>query len=154
MEPAITSEVTIEPATIKDLLALRHLEHACFTEDAWPIFDLIGVLSFPDVIRLKASLANEMIGFIAADIRKKKGIAWIATIGVLPPYQHQGIGSLLLKACEKEIPLSTIRLSVRVTNKKAINLYRNFGYKEIDVWKNYYKGGIDALIMEKYKIFS
>jgi len=100
---------------------------------------------------LKAVLIDEMIGFIAADIRRKKGIAWIATISVHPKHRQLGIGSLLLQACEKEIPLSTIRLSVRISNKNAINLYRKFGYQEIDIWNNYYKKGEDALIMEKRK---
>ena len=148
---SILESVTIQPATIKDLIPLRQLEHACFTLDAWPLLDLIGVLTLPEVIRLKAVQVDKMVGFIAADIRRKKGIAWIATISVHPEYHQMGIGSLLLQACEKEIPLSTIRLSVRISNKNAINLYRKFGYQEIDIWNNYYKKGEDALIMEKRK---
>lgn len=150
-ESSILESITIQTATIKDLIPLRQLEHACFTLDAWPLLDLIGVLTLPEIIRLKAVLEDKMIGFVAADIRRKEGITWIATISVHPQYRRTGIGSLLLQACENEIPLSTIRLSVRISNKNAINLYRKFGYQEVDIWNNYYKKGEDALIMEKRK---
>ncbi len=46
--------VAIEPATLRDLGALRHLEQVCFPKDAWPLLDLIGVLTFRGVMRLKA----------------------------------------------------------------------------------------------------
>lgn len=44
----------ILPATILDLASLRRLERACFEKDAWSLFDLIAVLSWPQVIRFKA----------------------------------------------------------------------------------------------------
>ena len=37
-------------ATILDLSALRKLELECFGKDAWPLFDLIAVLTFAEVI--------------------------------------------------------------------------------------------------------
>jgi hypothetical protein len=46
--------VVIEPASLRDLGALRRIEHICFLKDAWPLLDLIGVLTFGGVIRLKA----------------------------------------------------------------------------------------------------
>ena len=60
----------------RDLGSLRRLEKICFPEDAWPLLDLIGVLSLPNVVRLKAvklvdSAAETMIGFIAGDRRSR-----------------------------------------------------------------------------------
>jgi ribosomal-protein-alanine N-acetyltransferase len=137
------------PATWRDLNALRKLEKICFPKDVWPIFDLIGVLTLPKVVRLKAIVAQELVGFIAADIRPSQGMAWIATIAVLPGYRRQGIGRALLSTCEAQLQVPNVRLNVRMTNKVAIGLYRSAGYKEVGTWPNYYNDREHALVMEK-----
>jgi ribosomal protein S18 acetylase RimI-like enzyme len=139
----------IIPASILDLGALRHLEQACFPKDAWPLLDLIAVLTFGGVVRLKAVENDQMIGFIAGDPRPREGLAWIATIGVLPDHRGRGIGRTLLKACESRLPQPRIRLSVRPSNHEAIRMYQNAGYRSVDQWRNYYDDGEDALVMEK-----
>lgn len=139
----------IIPASFLDLGALRHLEQACFPKDAWPLLDLIAVLTFNGVVRLKAVENDEMIGFIAGDSRPREGVAWIATIGVLPEHRGRGIGRALLESCEKRLTLPRIRLSVRPSNHEAVRMYQNAGYRSVDQWRNYYDDGEDALIMEK-----
>ena len=94
---------TIETANLKDLGGLRQLEQVCFPRDAWPLLDLLGVLSMPGVVRLKAVAEGRMIGFIAGDVRRPEQIAWIATIGVLPEFRGRGVGAALLQACEARI---------------------------------------------------
>ena len=140
----------IEPATWRDLNSLRQLEQVCFPNDAWPLWDLIGVLTFPHVVRLKAMSDGQMVGFIAADIRRSEGLAWIATIGVLPEYRQQGIGTALLRACENRLVVPRIRLSVRASNGAAIRLYERLSYRRAGVWSRYYADGEDALVLEKY----
>jgi ribosomal protein S18 acetylase RimI-like enzyme len=139
----------IIPATLRDLSALRRLEHICFEKDSWPLFDLIAVLSFPDVVRLKAVEDNKMVGFIAGDPRPSQGFSWIATIAVLPDYRRKGIGRALLNACEAQLRTPRLRLSVRATNQSAITLYEQEGYRTMDIWKAYYNDGENAIVMEK-----
>jgi ribosomal protein S18 acetylase RimI-like enzyme len=139
----------IQPASIRDLGALRRLERACFEKDAWPLLDLIAVLTWPDVIRLKAIDNDEMIGFIAGDPRPSQGAVWIATLGVDPGYQRRGIGLELLRACEGQVKFSRIKLTVRISNDSAISLYKKAGYRAVDIWKKYYTDGEDGLVMEK-----
>lgn len=139
----------IQPATLLDLTTLRKLEHACFEKDAWPLLDLIAVLSWPDVIRLKAVEDGEMVGFIAGDPRPSQGAVWIATVGVDPHYQRRGIGRALLRACEEQTKLPRMKLSVRLSNQPAVALYEQEGYRTVDLWKNYYNDGEDGLVMEK-----
>lgn len=139
----------ITPATIRDLNTLRKLGSACFEKDAWPLFDLIAVLTFPDVVRLKAVEDGQMIGFIAGDPRPSQGFSWIATIGVLPAYQRKGIGRSLLQACEARLKTPRLRLSVRASNQAAMTLYEQEGYRTIDIWRNYYHDGENAIVMEK-----
>jgi ribosomal-protein-alanine N-acetyltransferase len=141
----------IASASLRDLSPLRQIERVCFPKDAWPLLDLISVLTYPGVVRLKAVRDKQMVGFVAGDIRRTEGIAWIATIAVLPEYQGQGIGTALLEACEAHILLNRIRLCVRPTNDGAIRLYERFGYVRAGEWTKYYQDGENALVMEKNK---
>jgi ribosomal protein S18 acetylase RimI-like enzyme len=143
------SPVTIEPATWRDLNVVRTLEQICFPQDAWPLLDLIGVLTLPNVIRLKAQEDGKLVGFVAADIRRSQDLAWIATIGVLPEFRQQGIATRLLETCETRLEVARIRLSVRASNFTAIRLYTRLGYFRYGTWPRYYSDGEDALILEK-----
>lgn len=139
----------IIPASIRDLNALRKVERICFEKDSWPLFDLIAVLTFPDVVRLKAIEDTKMVGFIAGDPRPSQGFSWIATIAVLPGYRQRGFGRALLHACEAQLKTPRIKLSVRESNQAAIKLYEQEGYRTTDIWKAYYDDGENAIVMEK-----
>ncbi|MGD0610741.1 MAG: GNAT family N-acetyltransferase [Anaerolineales bacterium] len=139
-------------ASLRDLGSLRRVEQACFPKDAWPLLDLIAVLTWPDVVRLKAvSPDNQMIGFIVGNPRPSEKTAWIATLGVLPEYQRRGIGRALLRACEAQLIEERLRLCVRTSNASAIHLYQQEGYLEIDTWSKYYNDQENALVMEKIR---
>jgi len=141
----------ILPSSIRDLGSLRRVEQACFPKDAWPLLDLIAVLTWPDVVRLKAVEDGQMVGFIAGDPRSTGDMAWIATVGVLPAYQRRGIGRALLRACETKLTQPRIRLCVRVSNEAAIAMYKQEGYVSADIWREYYNDKENALVMEKIK---
>ena len=143
---------TIEQATWHDLNPLRRLEQICFPRDAWPIWDLIGVLTLPNVVRLKAMVEMHMVGFIAGDMRPAERIGWIATVGVLPEFRGRGIGTALMEACEEQMGLPRVRLNVRVSNHSAIRLYKELEYYQVGTWPKYYQDGEDALILEKQRL--
>jgi ribosomal protein S18 acetylase RimI-like enzyme len=144
-----TAPFQITTANWHDLNDLRKLEEVCFGVDAWPLWDLIAVLTLPKVIRLKAVVGGKMAGFIAGDPHAREGIGWIATLGVLPAYRRLGIAAALLEECERGLLLPTIRLSVRRDNDPALALYMKHGYQMVDVWRGYYQSGADALVLEK-----
>jgi len=146
---ALTNDFEIVEANLRDLGDLRRLERACFELDAWPLFDLIAVLSFPGIVRLKAVVHGKMAGFVASDLRRAQDLAWIVTIGVMPEFRRMGIARELMHACESRLHVKVIRLSVRRSNQAAIELYQAEGYTQVDIWGNYYVGGEDALILEK-----
>lgn len=139
----------IDRAGWQDLNDLRKLEEICFGEDTWPLWDLIAVLTLPKIVRLKAVMDGKMVGFIGGDPHPREGIGWIATLGVLPEYRRLGVAAALLDQCEQELTLPRLRLSVRRSNEPAIALYHKFGYQMVDVWRNYYHSGEDALVLEK-----
>lgn len=146
---ALPQTVEIVPASWRDTLSLHQLEKVCFPLDSWPLFDIIAALSFPNMVRLKAIVGNQLIGFILGDIRPPNDLAWIASIAVHPDFRNQGIGTALLQRCEAQLKTQRVRLSVRISNETAIHLYKHLGYKVVGNWPNYYKGGEDALVMEK-----
>jgi ribosomal protein S18 acetylase RimI-like enzyme len=147
--PIPGSLAVIEQAGWRDLNPLRHLEKVCFPKDAWPLWDLIGVLTLPNVVRLKAVANGEMVGFGACDVRPSDQVAWIATIGVLPEQRGRGIGRALMLACESRQHMPLLRLNVRLSNESAIHLYQDLGYQRAGLWPGYYQDGEDALVMEK-----
>lgn len=144
----------ILPATLRDLGSLRRLEQACFPKDAWPLLDLIAVLTWPDIVRLKAVQDGRMIGFVAGDPRRSEAAAWIATIAVQPDWQRRGVGRALLRECERQLGMPRIRLCVRTENAAAIRLYEAEGYARADIWRQYYNDGGDALVMDKNRTTS
>jgi len=143
------SHYQIEMASWRDLSSIRDLESICFPRDAWPLLDMIGVLSLPQVVRYKVEDRGQVIGFVAGDIRRMQHLGWIATICVHPDYRGMGIGRALLSLCEEKMGMPKVKLTVRQTNYAAIDLYRRQGYIETGQWKRYYKGGENAVVMEK-----
>ncbi len=139
----------IVKASILDLASLARLEKESFGKDAWSLFDLIAVLTFPDVVRLKAVEGERMIGFVGGDPRRSENWGWVATIAVDPQYRRRGVGRALLRACERNLGVRLSRLTVRVSNHAAIALYQQEGYAVADIWKAYYEDGEDGMVMEK-----
>jgi ribosomal protein S18 acetylase RimI-like enzyme len=139
----------IVQAGLRDLNSIRELEKVSFPLDAWPLIELIGVLSLPSMERWKAVADSRLIGFVAADIRKRQDLAWIATIAVHPDYRGQGIGDALMEKVEGLVGMPAMRLSARASNEQAIALYKKRGYEKIAIWPRYYQGDEDAVVMEK-----
>jgi N-alpha-acetyltransferase 10/11 len=139
----------IKPASWIDLFAVQEIERICFQEDAWPLIELMGALTWPGVVRLKAANGHQMAAFIAGDVRRSEQTGWILTVGVLPAFRRLGLASQLMQACEQHMQMPQVKLSVRRSNQPAIQLYQKLGYDEVDVWKNYYHNGEDGIVMAK-----
>lgn len=76
--------------------------------------------------------------------------AHITLLGILPTHQRQGLGRWLLlhlleDACEREMSRAT--LEVRVSNQRAIDLYKSLGFSALGKRKHYYHDGEDALVL-------
>ncbi len=139
----------IQKVNWRHIFALNNLEKLCFKEDAWPFIELIGLLTFPGVVRYQAVVANEMVGFIAGDARINEKTGWILTLGVHPHWRRKGIAKDLLLLCEEEMRMLRVRLTVKRGNIPAVKLYQKLGYKQVDIWSKYYRDGEDGLVLEK-----
>lgn len=95
-----------------------------------------------------AKNGDEIIGF--AGFKVLLDTADLMNIVVKKSYRNQGIGSLLLKELMHlfySFSLSSLYLEVNENNFPAIRLYQKFGFKKIDVRKNYYPNEQNAIIM-------
>jgi len=142
-------DYSIERANWRDLFALSSLERTCFEADAWPLLELMGVLTFPGVVRLRAVGDEKLVGFIAGDPRKRENAGWILTLAVAPNWRRMGIAEALLARCEMDLEMPVVKLTVRRSNIPAIKLYEKLGYSQIDIWSKYYRNHEDGLVLEK-----
>lgn len=83
-------------------------------------------------------------------------VAHLLLIAVRPDAQRSGVGHELLRHCEGQATargLPALILEVRPSNTKALSFYRNRGFSQIGVRKDYYPAERntreDALVMEK-----
>ena len=75
----------------------------------------------------------------------------ITKVSIRKELQGKGLSKILMEDFFNRISnldINTITLEVRVSNTKAIGLYKKFGFKEISIRKNYY-GNEDAYILQK-----
>ncbi len=90
---------------------------------------------------------NKIIGFI--HYTKLYNSVDLVDIVVKEQYQNQKIGTNLIDYMITNLECNDrIYLEVNTNNQKALNLYQKFGFKIINIRKNYY-GIDDAYVMER-----
>jgi ribosomal-protein-alanine N-acetyltransferase len=145
----IGPEVTVRDMLPADIPAVHELEVRLFPVDAWPLQMFVDELSQPETRRyLIAETPDGIIGY--AGLMCIEPIADVQTIAVIPEYEGKGIGTALLTELINESRrrgAADVLLEVRADNPRAQQLYRRFGFEQIHVRRNYYRDGVDALIM-------
>ncbi len=111
--------------------------------------------SFEDCLkgRQKCWLAEHkgvLVGYVV--VTHGGGDAELLNISVSPTYQRKGVGSCLLQHAINTVKdkADMLFLEVRMSNRKAIELYSKEGFFEVGQRKNYYptvNGHEDALLM-------
>ncbi len=93
-------------------------------------------------------------GFCIFSCNEKE--AEIITMAILPKYQNQGIGFLILTELEgilSETSCNKVFLEVASNNLIAIHLYDKLGFKSFGIRKNYYSVSenkkVNAILMKK-----
>jgi ribosomal-protein-alanine N-acetyltransferase len=145
----MTTPIEFLPAGWRDWPGVRALEKACFGPDAWGRLDLFLALLGPSSLRLKVVAGQRIVGFAMGEPHLEEGYAWIATLGIHPDFQRQGLGARLLAEAEARLAPPLLKLTVRQSNLPAIRLYKKAGYTPVHTWDNYYAGGEAGIVMEK-----
>ncbi len=91
---------------------------------------------------------GKVIGVLFGEIIYEE--ANILLIAVKKEFQGKGFGKLLLEhfieICKNK-NTKKIFLEVSTDNKKAVNLYKRYGFKDFSIRKKYYSDGSDAYLM-------
>jgi ribosomal-protein-alanine N-acetyltransferase len=74
----------------------------------------------------------------------------VLTVGVVPAQRGKGIAKALMALITdwaKEQGSIAMMLEVKVDNAEAIGLYQSLGYSQLNIRKDYFGAGLDALVM-------
>lgn len=144
--------VQIKQLTKEMLPDLLIIENESFTKP-WKETDFIYELDsnpFAYYLVMQIKETKEIIGYIGFYIKFE--YAEISKIAILRKYRGLKLSKLLMADMEKRVMMAnceSISLEVRISNEKAINLYKSFNYKIITTRKHYYENGEDAYLMIK-----
>ena len=103
----------------------------------------------PFARRIEYIINNNVIGYLDFSLIYDR--IEIDNLLVNEDYRKQGIGTKLMAyliSLAINYMVINITLEVRVSNEKAINLYKKFGFREVALRKYYY-GDEDGILMEK-----
>lgn len=137
--------ISIEKFDISDLEQIRDTLENEF-DDFWNSNILERELNNDTSIYLCCKLDSEIIGF--AGITIILDTAELNNIVIKKNKRGNGYSSLLLKELikiSKSRNCTKFNLEVASNNKIAINLYKNFGFKQVGTRPNYYHSA-DALL--------
>ena len=135
-----------------DVETVARLEKLYFT-DAWSEKSILETMQQTQAFVLIAEEDSELIGYCIVYFALDE--AEIARIAVEVSRRKQGVGQELLRAvCREGIQkgVERILLDVRENNLSALNLYRNFGFKEDGVRKNFYQNPKENAVLMSMSI--
>lgn len=139
----------IRPMIESDLPQVLAIEQVCFPE-GWSHRQFLDELQNGRSVCVVAEAEGRVAGYLCLSFLLD--IAEVMNIAVDPARQGSGIGRCLLEwGCAEAVRRGAdkIQLEVRASSSPAIALYRQYGFVQTGLRKNYYKNGIDAILMDK-----
>lgn len=118
-------------------------------DDFWTVGIFKDELNNPNCHYIVAVQDEDIVGFGGLSVVLDE--ANINNIAVRVDKRNNKIGSKILKNLidiSKALNCSYVTLEVNVENSPAVKLYENFGFKNLGIRKNYYKGHTNAYIMK------
>jgi ribosomal-protein-alanine N-acetyltransferase len=144
--------ITYRDANSFDIPVLVSLDKELFPYSPWSAGQYREEISAPTRLFVVAlDDATSVIGY-AGVFAPGGAEADILTVGVVPQHRGQGIArSLMARITQWAIDQGSIAmmLEVKTDNVEAISLYESLGYSKLNVRKDYFGSGLDALVMRK-----
>ncbi|EUJ25101.1 ribosomal-protein-alanine acetyltransferase [Listeria grandensis FSL F6-0971] len=142
-------ELTFREASAADIKHLLRIERAVFTSP-WSEDAFRNEFHMNDyAYYIVAEKAGKVIGYAGIWMIIDEG--HITNVAIYPDQQGRGYGEAILQELvqiAKAKQMVCLTLEVRVTNTRAQNLYKKFGFKDGAIRKKYYPdNGEDALVM-------
>jgi len=145
------NKIDIHIATDEDLDAIIAIQKACYDgETPWSRLAVSNELKNKHkAFFLMGQHDERPVAFVGMSMRHNS--LHVTNIATIPPYQKQGIGTFLFELVAdlaKQLERGNITLEVRMSNENAKRLYRNLGFHDVSIKRNYYRSdGEDALDM-------
>jgi len=142
--------ITYRVANAFDLPVFVSLDKELFPYSPWSTSQYKEEFSSPTrhfVVAVDA--AQNIIGY-AGVFAPGESEADVLTVGVIPTHRGKGIARQLMAmitSWAKEQGSIAMMLEVKVDNSNAIGLYESLGYSKLNVRKDYFGAGLDALVM-------
>ena len=134
-----------------DFEALCKIDRACFPRGIAYSRRMMGdLLAMPQADCIVAESKTSICAFIITLADAREG--HIITLDVLLEYRRARLGTRLLEVAEARLAARGIRsisLEASVENAPAVAFWRNHGYCEERLLKDYYRNGQDAWSMAK-----
>ncbi|UYP46131.1 Mycothiol acetyltransferase [Candidatus Lokiarchaeum ossiferum] len=138
----------IVPGHYSDIIELMRVELFAFEQDGYDI-NTINRLIKDSILFLKMinpidmslvgfSICSNMMG--EENVKETQAVELI-TLAIHPKFQRQGFGNRLLQRTLVDLQrfnVQVVQLHVKVSNEKAINLYKKHGFKIVETIEEYY----------------
>ena len=135
----------IHAATPTEIDAITVIELGCFGTEAWSADLVIAAIESDRNTVLIDGVDAYGAMAVAGDV------ADLERIAVMPSRRRQGVARRLLDAlcaAARSQGASRMLLEVAADNEAAIAFYETYGFTTISRRTGYYRGGIDALVMQ------
>ena len=142
--------ISYRVATAFDLPVFVSLDKELFPYSPWSSSKYKEEFSSPTrhfVVAIDA--AQNIIGY-AGVFAPGQAEADVLTVGVVPAHRGQGIARQLMAMITnwaKEQGSVAMMLEVKIDNFDAIGLYESLNYSKLNIRKDYFGPGLDALVM-------
>ena len=142
--------INFRVATAFDLPVFVSLDKELFPYSPWSASQYKDEFSSPTRHFVVAvDEAQSIIGY-AGVFAPGGAEADVLTVGVVPSHRGKGIARQLMALITewaKAQGSTAMMLEVKVDNPEAIGLYESLGYSKLNVRKDYFGAGLDALVM-------
>ena len=142
--------ITYRVANSFDLPVFVSLDKELFPYSPWSTSQYKEEFSSPTRHFVVAVDAEQNIVGYAGVFAPGGAEADVLTVGVIPSQRGKGIAKALMALITdwaKEQGSIAMMLEVKVDNAQAIGLYQSLGYSQLNIRKDYFGAGLDALVM-------
>ena len=144
--------ITYRDANSMDIPVLVSLDKELFSYSPWSSGQYREEISAPTRRFIVAVDEGQSVIGYAGVFAPGGAEADILTVGVIAQHRGQGIARQLMAGITKwAIDQGSIAmmLEVKTDNAAAISLYETLGYSKLNIRKDYFGTGLDALVMRK-----
>jgi ribosomal-protein-alanine N-acetyltransferase len=144
--------ITYRDANSMDIPVLVSLDKELFPYSPWSSGQYREEISAPTRRFIVAVDEGQSVVGYAGVFAPGGAEADILTVGVIAQHRGQGIARELMAGITKwAIAQGSIAmmLEVKTDNAAAISLYESLGYSKLNIRKDYFGSGLDALVMRK-----